>query len=635
MNLSNIYSLRQKFTIIAITGRTGSGCTEIAKALANGFVADSNIYPQPEEFGYGHNAYRKYRVIYDYASENFKNFELINYKDILVAFILKYDLNDLISFLKSEELVLEFKKIKLTTESNFAIEIDTLRKEEMSFNELHEIAILIINDKKKSDDELKRIYQFFNSKGFKEMSDKIHSILKSQSIIKRNKTFQILSNNLRKFGHPYGGTNTNSTNIFVIAEVINDLIKSIRKNNNGKDTKIVIDSLRNPFEIMFFKQRFTAFYVFAINRKDEKRKYAISKRFFEGDLADLDKLIYEEHYGGKSHQFYKQNVSQCIENADIHIAFSTKKEATKSNDYLMKIKENASPYFSWGMQLLKFVSLIDHPGLITPTPEERCMQLAYTAKYNSGCISRQVGAAVTDSSYSIKSIGWNNTPEGQVPCNLRYIDDLINENKEKDFYSFTPYERTNKEFKSVLIENYKVPIEKFKSDLKGRNVCFCFKSLINSYSEGKNQVHTRSLHAEESAFLQISKYGGIGLQNGKLFTTASPCELCSKKAYQLGIKVIYYIDPYPGISKSQILEAGKIGRNPRVRLFDGAIGNSYHSLYEPFMSYKDELALILELDIKDLTKKYKEENVILVNNVKVLQSKVLELQVELDKLKIK
>ena len=56
MNLSNIYSLRQKFTIIAITGRTGSGCTEIAKALANGFVADSNIYPQPEEFGYGHNA---------------------------------------------------------------------------------------------------------------------------------------------------------------------------------------------------------------------------------------------------------------------------------------------------------------------------------------------------------------------------------------------------------------------------------------------------------------------------------------------------------------------------------------------------------------------------------------------------
>jgi len=33
------------------------------------------------------------------------------------------------------------------------------------------------------------------------------------------------------------------------------------------------------------------------------------------------------------------------------------------------------------------------------------MQLAYTAKYNSGCISRQVGAAVTDESYSIKAIG--------------------------------------------------------------------------------------------------------------------------------------------------------------------------------------------------------------------------------------
>ena len=28
--------------------------------------------------------------------------------------------------------------------------------------------------------------------------------------------------------------------------------------------------------------------------------------------------------------------------------------------------------------------------------------------------------------------------------------------------------------------------------------------------------------------LQIAKYGGAKIQGGKLFTTASPCELCSK-----------------------------------------------------------------------------------------------------------
>lgn len=60
-----------------------------------------------------------------------------------------------------------------------------------------------------------------------------------------------------------------------------------------------------------------------------------------------------------------------------------------------------------------------HPGLISPTPMERVMQFAYTAKTNSGCISRQVGTAITDSNYSVKVIGWNDVPEGQAPFSLR------------------------------------------------------------------------------------------------------------------------------------------------------------------------------------------------------------------------
>ena len=119
-------------------------------------------------------------------------------------------------------------------------------------------------------------------------------------------------------------------------------------------------------------------------------------------------------------------------------------------------------------------------------------------------------------------------------------------------------------------------------------------------------MHTRSLHAEENAFLQLTKYGGVGIQNGILFSTASPCELCSKKAYQLGIKLIYYIDPYPGISQPHILSSGE---NPiEVRLFTGAIGAVYSRLYQPFMSYKDELSLILGQNIKDMVTKLMEKN---------------------------
>lgn len=104
----------------------------------------------------------------------------------------------------------------------------------------------------------------------------------------------------------------------------------------------------------------------------------------------------------------------------------------------------------------------------------------------------------------------------------------------------------------------------------------------------KNQVHTRSLHAEENAILQLAKRGSIGIQGGVLFTTASPCELCSKKAFQLGIHDIVYVDPYPGISVTHTLASGADTSRPKVRLFNGAVGNAYHRLYESLLSIKDE-----------------------------------------------
>lgn len=77
-----------------------------------------------------------------------------------------------------------------------------------------------------------------------------------------------------------------------------------------------------------------------------------------------------------------------------------------------------------------------HPGLITPTAMERVMQVAYTVKLNSGCISRQVGAVVTDNDNSIKSVGWNDVAKGQIPCSMRSLDGLINDFDSKVYSSY-------------------------------------------------------------------------------------------------------------------------------------------------------------------------------------------------------
>lgn len=136
-------------------------------------------------------------------------------------------------------------------------------------------------------------------------------------------------------------------------------------------------------------------------------------------------------------------------------------------------------------------------------------------------------------------------------------------------------------------------IQSVKPILEGHNISYCFKDLKNEVDFKGNQVHTRSLHAEENAFLQLTKYGSAGIEGGKLYTTASPCELCAKKAYQLGMADVIFIDPYPGIAKDHILN---IGDNvPNLVQFRGAIGRAYHRLYEQVLPLKDELNFMVNL----------------------------------------
>jgi dCMP deaminase len=267
-----------------------------------------------------------------------------------------------------------------------------------------------------------------------------------------------------------------------------------------------------------------------------------------------------------------QNVKRCIEISDIHL-FNPRNELDNHN--VLKA------------QLAWYFSLMIHPGLITPTPMERVMQIAYTAKTNSGCISRQVGAVVTDANNSIKAVGWNDVPEGQYPCALRSVEGVLTE---FDDVIYSNYERNNEGFREVARKKYSRIMVK-TDELEGRNLSYCFKSLENAKRGDGNQVHTRSLHAEENAFLQITKYGGQGVQGGKLYTTASPCELCAKKAYQLGIKDVIFIDPYPGIAREHILSIGL--KPPKLIQFHGAVGKAYHLLYEQVISYKDEIEYFL------------------------------------------
>lgn len=366
--------------------------------------------------------------------------------------------------------------------------------------------------------------------------------------------------------------------------LINKIVKAkllLNKKEQQKEqpyTYIVIDAIRNPYEALFFKQRHSNFFLISINTPSQERIDHLrnSHKYTDNQILELDEKEYPKRSLSGKNIFTSQNIQKCIELADIHI----------NNPSRDKYDQNEMK-----CQLAWYYSLILHPGLVTPTSLERGMQLAFSAKLNSGCISRQVGAVVTDENYSIRSVGWNSTPEGQVPCVLRSVHDLISRN---DRIAYSEYELSNDRFNNVFNKSFNDFLT--KNNLKGINFSYCFKDIQNKVDGEKNQVHTRSLHAEENAFLQISKYGGMPINNGILFTTASPCELCSKKAFQIGISKIIYVDPYPGIANDHILNCGE--KKPTLILFSGAIGKAYHQLYQPFFAQKDELKMLLGYTIK-------------------------------------
>ena len=70
----------------------------------------------------------------------------------------------------------------------------------------------------------------------------------------------------------------------------------------------------------------------------------------------------------------------------------------------------------------------------------------------------------------------------------------------------------------------------------------------------------------------------------------------------MGIKTIYYIEPYAGLSFSHVLKIGAISTQPKLLLFSGAVGRAYTQLYTPLMPQKDEIAFWLgaKLDAKIL-----------------------------------
>lgn len=541
--INMIYEGENDHIVIGLTGRTGSGCSTVAKILQCSLNdLHHSLYKGDNPTS---NDERKQKIIYRHLLKTWHQFQLIQVRSVITLLLIENGVDSAMKFIRNTSSIDDGL---YNTTKNILIEL-----------------------KKKTDDiEKSRKSQYiidFYTNYLPQKSEEIKKTLGETIMVP---LYQSIGKNIRLSGSPFDDKVVAGA-FFSISKKIHEIIIKLTKHNQktGIKSLIVVDALRNPLEAIFLQDRITNFHLVAVSCPDDQRLSRLaSQNFSAKEIKSIDETEYANRDIEVESTYSMQDIQGCLQRADIYLS-------NPNGDSKVGKLTNLTN------QIVRLISLMKRPGIITPTALERCMQIAYTAKLNSGCISRQVGALVTDMYFSVKAVGWNDAPHGHVPCNLRNRDDLLNG---LDKNAFSNFEKNDERY----LNHFKKRNPRYiKLASTGRNVSYCFKSEYNSIDGKSNQVHTRSLHAEENAFLQISKYGGQGIYGGFLFTTASPCELCAKKAYQLGIKKIYYIDPYPGISISHILEGGT--SNPYMELFSGAIGRSFHKLYSPIMAYKDEL----------------------------------------------
>jgi len=551
--IDTIYRKDDELIIIGLTGRTGSGCSTVAKILCSS--KDQIRHSLLEGSTPLSNDGRKRKIIAHHFDTTWTKFQLIQVRSVITLMLVEQQVESVIEKL-SEWL------------SDEGVDFTTLSDKFVELKHYYDVSTT-------SEDPSQQI-QFLTTL-LPKLCEEIRQVLGEGAFVK---LYQTIGKNIRVSGSPLDSAQIDGK-FFTLAERINAIIKQIIKSNKAtkQSTLIVIDAIRSPLEAIFFQDRYAGFYLSAVSCPEDQRRRRLHKLdFSDTDVDRIDSEEYDTRDLDDVETYSVQDIKACIQRADIYISNPDEDHFVSKFKYLSN-------------QLIRFVSLMKRPGIVTPTPIERCMQLAYTAKLNSGCISRQVGAAITNANYSVQAVGWNDVPAGQVSCVLRNREDLLNG---KDQAAYSEYEKGEEKFVQAFRESTTkyIPIKD-----TGRNLSYCFKSEYNALTKEKNQVHTRSLHAEENAFLQLSKNGGTGINGGVLFTTASPCELCAKKAYQLGVSKIYYIDPYPGIAMKHVLQGGT--RNPKLLLFYGAIGRAFHKLYNPILPYKDELSTLISKEFEE------------------------------------
>ncbi len=313
------------------------------------------------------------------------------------------------------------------------------------------------------------------------------------------------------------------------------LAKTLDDNYISKNAKsnFVIESIRNPAEIKYFREKYPEFILIGIFADYDvrwervKNSYNGSKDAFDID-EQKDKGMFEPEYG--------QKISDCFFESDLILSNNEEISCEGKNEAFQNMNDKIKAY----------LTALEDPSNSNPTLKETLMAAAYTSGRRSRCLKRKVGAVIADKFDRIISSGFNGVPLGLKECK----GSLGN--------CYRDIKRTELG-------------KKICSDLHVKND----DSAVIVRKNIKLLELCRSLHGEESAILNLVGRSA-DLTESTIYVTTYPCNLCANKIVQAGISRVVYFEPYPVEEAKKIFKDAKVATEP----FEGVTFRAFFKFYQ-------------------------------------------------------
>lgn len=395
------------------------------------------------------------------------------------------------------------------------------------------------------------------------LSDFITRYYENQTVNEIGKTidFSQLMHKINGGDHLRKKYNNNSILVeLAIKRIREDREKILTTEIKGQRNCYIIDSLKNIEELKLLRAVYRdIFYLFSVfSPEDERQKALINKGLSK---PEAKQLISTDEFEDILHG---QNVRNTFIEADFFVRISQRNK----NEIDKKVK--------------KYLHLIFNTDIITPDYNETAMYHAKSAAGNSACLSRQVGATITDKNGISIARGWNDvakcggnlyrdTDNNPQRCkdlgycsNITYNDEIVNE--------------INSEIEQLF--NRSTSRNKLKKNAKENAILSGIKDIVKK-SRFRNIIeYSRAIHAEMHAIIIGSQLTGNKMIDGNLYCTTYPCHNCARHIVLAGIKNIYYIEPYKK-SLGMLLHKDSLTENEneitkvRILPYDGVAPRKY------------------------------------------------------------